>query len=158
MAISGPVIRRERCINDRVYVGEPPARGYECCAPSWRPVPVTILLTMGTLNCPSDMCRTELLRFLHRQRPTPTEEYRVSAARRTHRWAFRYGVAPYRGRGHRTIAEPMNPKRTPKPVSSDPVLNLVQVRGLGRTSRWHRSSTGLRRDGSRSQQCRPPSA
>ena len=33
-----------------------PSRLCECCAASWRPPPVAIRITIGTANCPPDMC------------------------------------------------------------------------------------------------------
>ena len=35
-----------------------PSRLCECCAASWRPAPVAMRITSGTLNCPPDMCRS----------------------------------------------------------------------------------------------------
>ncbi len=34
-----------------------PSRLCECCAANWRPPPVAMRTTSGTLNCPPDMCR-----------------------------------------------------------------------------------------------------
>ena len=33
-----------------------PSRLWECCAASWRPAPVVVRTTNGTLNWPPDMC------------------------------------------------------------------------------------------------------
>ncbi len=34
-----------------------PSKLCECCAASWRPAPVAMRITSGTLNWPPDMCR-----------------------------------------------------------------------------------------------------
>ncbi len=41
-----------------------PSRLCECWAASWRPPPVVIRMTRGTLNCPPDMCSSDAALFM----------------------------------------------------------------------------------------------
>lgn len=41
-----------------------PSRLWECCAASWRPAPVVMRMTSGTLNWPPDMCRIVAALFM----------------------------------------------------------------------------------------------
>ncbi len=40
-----------------------PSKLCECWAASWRPAPVVMRMTIGTLNCPPDMCSSEAAVF-----------------------------------------------------------------------------------------------
>ena len=41
-----------------------PSRLWACWAPSWRPAPVAMRITTGTLKSPPDMCRYEAAVFM----------------------------------------------------------------------------------------------